>query len=412
MQEKEVIEYGMPLPVTDTIEGLYIDDHIVVQKVLSQSSRKLYQRAANLASSSSSSFSPAPLGSSCHRDEEIMAKSRDHYDAVGLPRSVAKGFSKDYNFTAWGTEVDSFSGRVGVRLQKLQTIVDLVLGAFSLDYVTKRAMQQLLGLFIHPMMHRRELMSCFHHVFSWVDTIPEGGVRRIPPAVQDELIAACLLLPLAGANIRWPVSVRLSATDATPTAGGGAYTTTSTEIAHTLFRFAEHKGEHSRLDWATTSTTGCVEPISHMVMTHPDVQQLLLSHKWEFSRGHRFRQQAHVNLQELRAIKNEVRQLVHDGVENTRVVNLSDSRVCVGAWAKGRSSSHKLNHLLRSCMGLLLGGRIRLVNIWVDTHSNPSDAPSRFRPMEPPRALPGWARSTLSPETIDVIMQGHQPIRL
>ena len=53
----------------------------------------------------------------------------------------------------------------------------------------------------------------------------------------------------------------------------------------------------------------------------------------------------------------------------------------VGAYAKGRSSSCQMNFKLRSCAAWALAGDISITNLWVDTHSNPADYPSRGKPI-------------------------------
>ena len=70
---------------------------------------------------------------------------------------------------------------------------------------------------------------------------------------------------------------------------------------------------------------------------------------------------------------------------------LSDSRVCVGAFAKGRSSSRKLNYVLRRVAGLTLSHDLTLDLVCVPTWANPADAPSRGRTLRDWRAsLPDW----------------------
>ena len=54
------------------------------------------------------------------RDEVIVEKSRAQYKKLGVPVSEKKQFTNEYNFTAWGTNVDNQTGRVGVGLEKLK----------------------------------------------------------------------------------------------------------------------------------------------------------------------------------------------------------------------------------------------------------------------------------------------------
>ena len=69
-------------------------------------------------------------------------------------------------------------------------------------------MQKLIGLFVHPFMHRRECMCIFHHIYAFVDKMPEATLTRLPQHVRDELLTASLLLPLASqSRCRQPMQV-------------------------------------------------------------------------------------------------------------------------------------------------------------------------------------------------------------
>eukprot|EP00438_Fugacium_kawagutii_P028079 Skav223928 [mRNA] locus=scaffold2593:382825:387213:+ [translate_table: standard] len=101
MAPNECIEFKQPLPASHTLEGLYIDDHIITQILPSRKHR-----------SSQATF----------RDEELLANSRSQYERHQIPTSKNKAFEKEPNFVAWGTEVDSRSGRVGAPLIKLRQL--------------------------------------------------------------------------------------------------------------------------------------------------------------------------------------------------------------------------------------------------------------------------------------------------
>ena len=137
LRGSETLQSGVPTPVGSTWEGLYIDDHIIVQKV------------AKGASDSSSAL----------RDDEILAASRQHYKDLRIPVSSKKAVTKAYEFQAWGTHVDSNSGRVGAPLEKLCHLVVAARQFLQLPAVNRKLLQRLVGLFVHPFMHRRECMS-------------------------------------------------------------------------------------------------------------------------------------------------------------------------------------------------------------------------------------------------------------
>ena len=71
-----------------------------------------------------------------------------------------------------------------------------------------------------------------------------------------------------------------------------------------------------------------------------------------------------------------------------RIVNGTDSKVSLGAFAKGRSSSKALNHILRGCLGWAVMGRKQFKQFYVNTHDNPADDPSRGRPVRKPKPMP------------------------
>ena len=94
MQPGETLMFKEPLPASHTLERLYIDHHIITQ-ILPK--KKYWGRQDRF------------------RDEELLELSRDQYKRHGIPTSESKAFSKADRFTAWGTKVDSKSGRVGTR---------------------------------------------------------------------------------------------------------------------------------------------------------------------------------------------------------------------------------------------------------------------------------------------------------
>ena len=68
-------------------------------------------------------------------------------------------------------------------------------------------------------------------------------------SVREELLCGGLVLPMCHSNIKWEVSCRVGASDASLTHGGRAAAIVSRPVGNTLYRFAEHRGEHIRLDW-------------------------------------------------------------------------------------------------------------------------------------------------------------------
>ena len=97
-------------------------------------------------------------------------------------------------------------------------------------------------------------------------------------------------------------------------------------------------------------------------------------------------------------IRRELIEAASRAAQGLRVVNLCDSRVALGAFAKGRSSSRALNKILRSCLVWSLAGSKLRVNLWIHTDSNPADYPSRNKPIPKPLCPEDDELDALGPE--------------
>ena len=88
MRPNETLVYGQLFPASNTLEGLYIDDHLTFQVLDKKPSR--------------------PRGR--YRDEEIIDKARARYAELKLPRSEKKAFDKSIHIQGLGN-----GGRFSVR---------------------------------------------------------------------------------------------------------------------------------------------------------------------------------------------------------------------------------------------------------------------------------------------------------
>ena len=360
LRSDETMAFRCILPARATWEGLYIDDHIVTQIV---PKREFKSKAEKF------------------RDDEIIANSRSQYEKLNLPVSKNKRFTKVQKFTAWGTSVDSQTGRVGAPLTKLQQLCQLILEICSLPFVTQKLLQKTVGLIVHPAMHKRIFMSLLQDTYVWINKMIPGRKHRLPKSVKEELLWVALSLPCMHSNARWQISRRIAATDASSSGGGRAATLTDDNIARTLFRFSEHRGEACRLDWST----GSLAPPSSMAGAPADLEKLMLAHTWNTTHSCSFGHKQHINILEMKMVKTELKDLVRHEEQAQRCVVLCDSRVVCGAYAKGRSSSKQLNRILRSMVGWSIAGQKSLHLLWVQSSANPSDHPSRGRKIPLPQ---------------------------
>lgn len=359
MRADETVAFKKRLPAKPTWEGLYMDDHVVTQIVPKRKIRGKEQR---------------------FRDEEIVEASRDQYRSLGIPTSSKKRFTKLHDFVSWGTSVCSQSGRVGTPLVKLKQLSHLITEVCKLGWVTQKLMQKVVGLVVHPCMHKRAFMCLLQDTYVWIEKFSPKERKRMPNNVREELLWITLCLPLMHSNIRWPISTRIGASDALCDRGGRAATSTLQPLPQTLYRYSEHVGESVRLDW----TGGSLVPPSCMSSPPEELEQLMLAHVWNTTHMCRFGHKQHINILELKMVKAELIDLVSTFRDPMRAVLLVDSRVVVGAFSKGRSSSRQMNRVLRSMLGWAVAGEKSLRLVWVASKSNPSDHPSRGRKIPEP----------------------------
>ena len=369
MRPEEVVSFRNKLPAKLTWEGLYIDDHVVTQIV----HKRKYGKKQS------------------YRDDEIIKQSRDHYAKLGIPISKKKQFTHLHDFVAWGTSVNSETGRVGTPLPKLKQMASLIVDVCKLTRVTQKLIQKTVGLLIHPCMHRRIFMSLLQETYAWCSRLESGKSYRMPVSVREELLWMALCLPLVHCNARWPISQRIGASDASSTGGGRAVTVTKPHVAKTLFRFSEHVGEAVRLDWLS----GSLAPETSMHSVPEDLERLMLAHTWTTSHRCTFAHKQRINVLEMKMVRAELIDLVSKIRSPHRAILLVDSRVVVGAFSKGRSSSRQLNRILRSLIGWSVAGEKSLHLVWVRSKSNPSDHPSRGLPIPEPIANDPILQKTL-----------------
>ena len=272
-----------------------------------------------------------------------------------------KSFEGSADFVAWGTQVRSDPGTCAAPLTKRLQLACLTGLMLTLKRVSKEVLRAMLGLYIHPFCHRRALLSVFHRAYKWVDQMTDGTSAKLPPDIRDEFVAAMLSLPVAEADIRAPVSTALTCSDATPIRAGVVRGRVSQAFANDLYHASEDKGHYIRLDWDDDDWEQQPAPKSLSVSQQSVVDAV----PWKVIREFEFSESSHVNLQEIRAAKAALRYSVQDSLASERLINLTDSRVALGAIGKGRSSAALVNGLLRSMVGWLVLGHKSFNQVYI-----------------------------------------------
>ena len=361
-----VLEYGSPLPAGPILEGIYLDDHLVVYRC-----------------------ARSDLRSSVGPDRDLIQASHLAYEHNHIDRSTDKAFGfshvsdnpkADTTFRAWGTEVDGVRGTVRAPPEKCLEVAALIQAALANTWTQKEFITRILGLLVHPLMHCRPLAASLGDVYQWHANLGDGVKVRWPAQVRQQLFCASLMLLVAETRLRDPVSPVVSATDATPTSGAVVRALVSPVVAGFLYDYGEHRGEHTRLDWGPDHEA--IHP-SRMMAPTDFTRELLGCLDWTVARSQAL-PTVHVNIREMAEVIGELHARADQSLLPERVPNFSDSRVVIGAYAKGRSSSIQLNASLRAGIGpVLLAGK-SAVNTWCCSGDNVADDPSRFVPLRPP----------------------------
>ena len=377
LEPETVLVYGKSAPLTDIWEGVYLDDLLVARRCTYHSEVPL-----------DGSFTPPPAQED-DEDMQRVAKAESAYQSAGLKRATHKAFRAEVQFKAWGAEVDGVLGRVSGPLAARRQVWVLIRKVVALGRCTKLALQRLLGLITFHLQFRRELFSLQHHVYKFLASMPDHEIVWLPSFVIDELRSLALHLPFCYTNLRRSIADKVLATDATPSSGGAVLASAPPALAEELWRLSEHRGEALRLDRGSAFLEDAGEPKAPSIFASVAAECM----EWEPVASYHFRHTSHINLQEARALKRELVKFASDPAHSGLIrICLNDSRVCVGAFAKGRSSSFRLNGCLRSLLPYLVLGNVSFAVLWVETHSNPADFPSRFMPLPAPCRPPQWLR--------------------
>ena len=143
----------------------------------------------------------------------------------------------------------------------------------------------------------------------------------------------------------------------------------SQALVSAYVRRQEYRGSDVRLDIGSLYRPDAFPRAS----VHPNKWVWHVAHHWPFLL------EEHINLLEMRALIHTFEwRLRKTSFGDTRAMHLTDSQVALSVAVKGRSSSRRLNLLLRRFAALQLAGGLYPLLAWVESELNPSDAPSRF----------------------------------
>ena len=105
---------------------------------------------------------------------------------------------------------------------------------------------------------------------------------------------------------------------------------------------------------------------------------------------YRFKRPGHINVNEMRTYKSWINSLAKSAPDS-RFVGMLDSRVTIGAAAKGRSSSYALTRVLKGSVAYIIEGGLYPGLSHCYSEDNRADDPTRYRSVRgPSREKPAW----------------------
>lgn len=117
----------------------------------------------------------------------------------------------------------------------------------------------------------------------------------------------------------------------------------------------------------------------------------------------------HINVEEAKALRWAVTHRAKmPGEQNIRCLHPVDNTSCVGAAAKGRSSSRSLNREMRKIAAVQLLAGHQAFYVWIASKTNPADAPSSWYGLRARRAARvGQLRDMSGPECGQTLSEGE-----
>jgi hypothetical protein len=293
--------------------------------------------------------------------------------AAGIEVHEQKGHDDELDSMVWGGAF--YRHLVSAERARLCEIDVLSWSIAAGSAVVPAALASLLGYWSHAMLFRRPAFSVLQDAYVLARN-PAVGAVRLPQSVRSELLLLACLVPLLSSDLRAPVCTTIVATDATVTRGAAVSASVPRDTARRLFAGAEFRGTDARLiDRIDIPDASAAMPAD------PDLAAVLAEWPWKVCAAYDM-EPDHINAQELRVfVSLVVRRCRSAANAGQRLVALLDNQAATGAAAKGRSSSRRMNRLLRRLGAFLMAADLYIAPKYLPSAVNPADPPSRRKSL-------------------------------
>lgn len=236
MIQSETLRYRCPIPRSDFIELLAIDDHVGIQK-LPRSDLK---------------------SSPWLRDSTVFKNAERAYSSVGLIQHPKKRKRNLTQGTILGADFDGVAGRVMAPRARVLLLSIITMAIAHNGSCTPKLLQILLGSWIHVLLFRRVMFALMDRLFHEGSNLPADKVFCLSNRARTELQMLASLGSLAQADLRVKHSSRIYCTDASPSGGAVIWAPVNPTVTSEFWRHSEQRGFHTRLE----------SPVSQLLTEH------------------------------------------------------------------------------------------------------------------------------------------------
>ena len=225
MVPEESLRYRHPVPRSDFIELLAIDDHVGLQKIPIDQ------------------FPKNPV----LRDSQVFNASEVAYRKVGLVQHEKKRKRNQSQGVILGADFDGRVGRVMAPRNRVAVLILITLAVVRRGSCTGKLLSILLGCWIHVLMFRRAMFAILNHVFREAHERKPSEIFCLSRQSRSELQLLASVGCLAQSDLRAKYVNKIFSTDASPSGGAVISASTSTSMTQELWRHTEQRGFYTRL---------------------------------------------------------------------------------------------------------------------------------------------------------------------
>ncbi len=329
---------------------------------------------------------PPSAGDTLTEGEYRLNLLCEKYQQEGLTAHPAKTFYKATEAEVWGASIDGKKGWCRASLKRLIPLMEVTARTARAGVATVHLLEIIAGAWVAILQVRRRMLSLLQYIYAAQVDRPRNSIIRLAAPLVAELWTLVVLGPIAVADLRAQTLGRVFLADASSDCLGVVASDVDQDFGRELHRHCLSRGcwskllspwkaflkEHEDLDIEAEIPSGVP------LVCHPLWVALAEHLQFRCILRKKVLRRRHINLLEVEAVLRLEARLA-ERFAGTRYLLGSDSQVALAALLKGRSSSKKINDLLRSSLATHLGAGLTGSYGYVPSKSNVADDPTRDR---------------------------------